>query len=193
VNAALAFDRVTGARGGRVLFEDLSFTLGPGNAALVTGANGSGKSSLVRIGAGLLPPASGHVDRSGDIALLSEATALDPELSLARAVGFWAAIDGHKAAAASALEVVGLAALAAIPVRLLSTGQRRRAAMARVIASGAPIWLLDEPANGLDDGAVATLERVIADHRAAGGIAIVATHSPIDLPDAHPIALGMAE
>ena len=85
--------------------------------------------------------------------------------------------------------MLGLAELAQVPVRLLSTGQRRRAALARVVASGAAVWLLDEPANGLDAASVATLERLIADHCAAGGIALVATHLPLSLPQAHEIAL----
>ena len=188
--SALAFDAVTAARGGRTLFERLSFALAPGDAALVTGPNGAGKSTLVRIAAGLLAPAAGAVRREGDCALLAEAHALDPELPLARALGFWAALDGRRTATMPALAALGLDALDDVPVRMLSTGQRRRAAMARVVASGAAVWLLDEPANGLDDAAVATLERLIADHRAAGGIALVATHLPIGLPGAAAIALG---
>ena len=84
---------------------------------------------------------------------------------------------------------MGLADLARVPVRLLSTGQRRRAALARVVASGAPVWLLDEPANGLDAQSVRVLEGLIAAHRAGGGIALVATHLPIALPDAREIKL----
>jgi heme exporter protein A len=192
VSAALTFDAVTGARGGRTLFEGLSFALAAGDAALVTGPNGAGKSSLVRIAGGLLAPVSGAVRREGDIAMLAEAHALDPELPLARALDFWAAIDERRGAVAGALAGLGLDALADVPVRMLSTGQRRRAAMARVVASGAPIWLLDEPANGLDESAIGTLEALIADHRKAGGIALVATHLPIRLPGAMPIVLGSA-
>ncbi|MCH7863045.1 MAG: ATP-binding cassette domain-containing protein, partial [Proteobacteria bacterium] len=88
-----------------------------------------------------------------------------------------------------ALAAVGLADLAPVPVRMLSTGQRRRAALARVVASGAPVWLLDEPGNGLDIASVALLEGLIAGHRAAGGIALVATHLPLALPDAREVAL----
>jgi heme exporter protein A len=190
MSAALAFDNVTAVRGGRTLFEALSFTLGPGDAALVTGPNGAGKSSLVRLAAGLLAPAAGTVAVAGDRALLTEAAALDPELPLARALGFWAALDGDRAAVDPALVAVGLADLAEVPVRMLSTGQRRRAALARVVASKAPVWLLDEPANGLDAASLDMLEALIADHRAAGGIALVATHLPIRLPDAVPVALG---
>ncbi|MGN6279684.1 MAG: heme ABC exporter ATP-binding protein CcmA [Sphingomonas sp.] len=192
MSATLAFDAVTGKRGGRTLFEGLNFALAPGDAALVTGPNGAGKSSLVRIAGGLLAPAAGAVRREGDIALLAEAHALDPELPLARALGFWAVLDGRRGAVAGALVELGLDQIADVPVRMLSTGQRRRAAMARVAASGAPIWLLDEPANGLDAVAVGTLEALIADHRKDGGIALVATHLPIRLPDAVPVVLGSA-
>jgi len=172
------------ARGGRLLFQGLSFTLAPGQAALVTGPNGAGKSSLIRVAAGLLAPASGSVEGEGARALLTETAALDPELGLGAALGFWARIDGRAGAVAEALQAVNLADLAEVPVRLLSTGQRRRAALARVVTSGAPVWLLDEPANGLDDASVRMFEALIATHRAGGGIALVATHLPIALPDA---------
>lgn len=177
-------------RGGRTLFDGLAFALGAGEAGVVRGPNGVGKSSLVRIAAGLLPPAAGSVEVDGACALLAEAAALDSEATLAQAIGFWARIDGRpQAAVAPALDAVGLGHFAQVPVRFLSTGQRRRAAMARVVASEAPIWLLDEPANGLDAAAVATLEALIAGHRAGGGIALVATHQPIELPGALPIEL----
>ncbi|MGN6376952.1 MAG: heme ABC exporter ATP-binding protein CcmA [Sphingomonas sp.] len=187
---ALAFDAVTVVRGGRTLFAGLSLALGPSDAALVSGPNGVGKSSLVRVAAGLLAPAAGDVRAIGERALLAEASALDAELPLARAVGFWAAIDGRRDATLAALEAVGLADLADVPVRLLSTGQRRRAALARVVAGNAAIWLLDEPANGLDSAAVSMLEGLIATHRVQGGIALVATHLPVALPGAQAIVLG---
>ncbi|MEI9926405.1 MAG: heme ABC exporter ATP-binding protein CcmA [Sphingomonas sp.] len=188
MSAALTFRDVTCARGGRMLFEGLSFALGPGGAALVTGANGAGKSSLVRVAAGLLAPLAGTIECTG-AALLAEQAALDPELTLAGGLGFWAGIDGRAGAVRAALAAVGLDALAQVPVRLLSTGQRRRAGLARVVASGAGVWLLDEPANGLDAASVTTLEALIAVHRAGGGVALVATHLPIDLPDAVEVAL----
>ncbi|AJP73113.1 heme ABC exporter ATP-binding protein CcmA [Sphingomonas hengshuiensis] len=188
MSGTLAFRDVACVRGGRLLFEGLSFALAPGQAALVVGPNGTGKSSMIRIAAGLLAPFAGSVEGEGARALLSEAAALDPELSVAAALGFWARIDGT-ADIAPALEAVGMADLAQVPVRLLSTGQRRRAALARVVASGAPVWLLDEPANGLDVASVAALEGLIARHRAGGGIALVATHLPLALPDAVEVRL----
>ncbi len=190
MSAALSFQGVTCVRGGRSLFEGLSFALAAGDALRVLGANGAGKSSLVRIAAGLLCQASGDVGRDGRIALLAEGTALDEDRTLHAALRFWAQIDGaDERAVGSALEHVALGHLAQVPVRMLSTGQRRRAAMARVLASRAAIWLLDEPANGLDGAAVARLEGLVARHREAGGIALVATHQPIDLGEAKEVAL----
>lgn len=189
MNATLALDDVTCVRGERVLFEALSFTLAPGDAARVTGANGAGKSSLLRIAAGLLSPASGEVKREGAVALLAEQAALDGDATLAEAVAFWARIDRRAGAVAGALDAVGLSAIADAPVRILSTGQRRRGGLARVVVSGAPIWLLDEPTSGLDDAAVDLVAGLIARHRAAGGIALVATHQPLDLPGALEIIL----
>jgi heme exporter protein A len=186
---ALRFDQVALARGGRLLFEGVSFALGPGDAAIVTGPNGTGKSSLLRLAAGLLQAASGVITRDGAVALADENAALDRELPLERALVFWARLDGRVAAVGGAMEQMGLSHLAPVPVRMLSTGQRKRAALARVIASGAGIWLLDEPANGLDAEAVGRLERACAAHQAAGGIVLAATHLALALEAAHPISL----
>ncbi|WP_066808041.1 heme ABC exporter ATP-binding protein CcmA [Sphingomonas asaccharolytica] len=179
----IAFDAVTCVRGGRALFEGLSFALEQGGAALVTGPNGIGKSSLIRLAAGLLAPAAGCIIDDVPRALLTDQASLDEELPLARALAFWARLDGVAGDVAAALDALALSDLADIPVRLLSTGQRRRAAIARVIASGAPLWLLDEPANGLDKMALGLLETTIATHRASGGAVLVASHTPITLPD----------
>ncbi len=175
-------------RGGRLLFEGLDLVLEPGSAALVAGPNGAGKSSLIRIAAGLLPAAAGKVERSGPAALADEALALDAKLGLARALAFWSRLDGTGPSAAMA--AMGLSALAQVPVRMLSTGQRKRAALARVLASGAPLWLLDEPANGLDSDGRARLEGAIAAHRAGGGAILAASHQPIGLPGAARVTLG---
>ena len=185
----LTFDRVSGARGRRTLFADLSFDLGTGDALLVQGPNGVGKSTLVRIAAGLLPPVDGSVTRGGAVALLSEAAALDPQLPLAKALGFWAGLDGARDRVDAALAAMGIGSLAEVPVRMLSTGQRRRAAIARVVAADAPIWLLDEPANGLDAASLERLEAAIATRRAGGGAVLVASHVPVALPDARVVTL----
>ncbi len=183
----LGFDRVTSARGRTTLFRDLSFTLDRGDALLVRGPNGVGKSTLVRIAAGLLPPDAGTVVRPERCGLLADAAALDPERTLAQALGFWARIDGGDAVAAMA--AMAIEPLAPVPVRMLSTGQKRRAAIARVIASVSSLWLLDEPANGLDAASLALLETAIERHRANGGAVLVASHVPVALPDAAEIAL----
>jgi heme exporter protein A len=184
----LAFTDVTCARGGRVLFLGISFALCPGDVLAVGGPNGIGKSSLLRVAAGLLRAEAGVVTRSGDVALADEHPALDPALPLAKALQFWADIDGGSVK--DALASVDMAHLAQVPVRMLSTGQRRRATLARILASGADIWLLDEPANGLDAAGVTILEGLIAAHRLRGGMTVVATHQPLALPDAQNLVLG---
>ena len=186
---ALRFDRVACWRGGRLLFEDVSFALGQGEAAIVTGPNGAGKSSLLRLAAGLLDAAAGAVTRDGAVALADENAALDRELPLGRALRFWARLDGREAALPHAMAAMGLDHLAPVPVRMLSTGQRKRAALARVLASNAPLWLLDEPTNGLDVEAIGRLEQACAAHQSTGGIVLAATHLPLRLSNAHSIPL----
>ena len=178
-------------RGGRLLFEGLSLALAPGEALVVTGPNGVGKSSLLRIAAGLLRPAAGVVERSARPSWLGDQAALDGERMLADALRFWARLDGARGLD-GAMEAMGVAHLACVPVRYLSTGQRRRAAIARTIASGAPLWLLDEPANGLDDEGVARLGVACALHRSQGGAILAATHLPLPLADARALRLGEA-
>jgi len=183
----LRMEAVACVRGGRLLFEGLDLALAPGEAALVTGPNGVGKSSLIRIAAGLLRAAAGAVERGGEAALADEGLALDSKQPLGRALGFWARLDGS--APQAAMEAMGLAALADVPVRMLSTGQRKRAALARVIASGAPLWLLDEPANGLDADGEARLAAAMAAHRAVGGGILAASHQPLGLEAPRRVAL----
>ena len=165
-------------RGDRLLFAQLSFALEGGQALQLSGSNGIGKSSLIRILAGLLSPFAGSVSRLGTIALLDERPALDPHLPLGRALGFWQGIDGPADNEAAKL---GLTDLMDVPVRYLSTGQKKRAALARLIGQKAPVWLLDEPLNGLDTRGVALVEELAAEHCRAGGIAVIASHQPFTL------------
>jgi heme exporter protein A len=170
-------------RGDRVLFGALSLVLEPGQALHVRGPNGIGKSSLLRILAGLLPAFAGTVEREGTVALLDERPALDPLLPLGRALRFWADFDGIGFLALENYgDRLGLSELLDVPVRYLSTGQKKRAAMARLVNQSAPIWLLDEPLNGLDKEAVEITEALAADHCAGGGICVIASHQPFALP-----------
>jgi heme exporter protein A len=166
-------------RGDRLLFRGLSLSLSAGEALQVAGANGVGKSSLIRILAGLLGPYAGTVERSGMAGLVDDRHALDPQLPLGRALAFWRRIDRPAEHAASRL---GLQDLLDVPVRYLSTGQKKRAALARLIGQGAPIWLLDEPLNGLDTDAARLAETLAAEHCAGGGICVIASHQPFALP-----------
>jgi heme exporter protein A len=178
--ARLAIKGLGCRRGGRLLFAGLDLNLSAGQSALIAGPNGIGKSSLLRIVAGLLAPFAGTVDAIGAIALADEAAALDREKVLRAALGFWAELDGASPARIdAALTDLGIAHLADIPVRILSTGQRKRAALARTIVSGADIWLLDEPANGLDVASAQALVQVVERHRLAGGIVLAASHMPL--------------
>ncbi|MEO1170327.1 MAG: heme ABC exporter ATP-binding protein CcmA [Pseudomonadota bacterium] len=193
MSASLTLEALGCVRGDRLLFSALDLSLGSGDAALVTGPNGAGKTSLLRLIAGLLRPQAGSIEIDGRLGFGAIEPALDRELPLERALLYWARIDGGGPAdVARALAAMGLAALAEVPVRMLSTGQLKRAGLARVIASGTDIWLLDEPANGLDTEARGRLETVIADHRAQGGIAVVATHQPLAMPDAAAVVIGDA-
>ncbi len=171
-------------RGGRLLFEGLSLTVAAGEALRVTGPNGSGKSSLLRCLAGLLPPAAGRIEHPAKIAWLGHENALKPGRTLGQELGWWARMDG-----AQALFALGLETLGDVPVRMLSAGQKRRAALARVIASGAELWLLDEPGAGLDATNAKALSAAIGDHLASGGGAIVVTHGETDVPGARELAL----
>ncbi len=182
----LAVQDLACRRGDRLLFARLSFVLEAGQALQLAGSNGIGKSSLIRIIAGLLPAFAGSVDRHGALGLLDERPALDPHLPLGQALAFWQRIDG---AGENRLEQLGLAALLDVPVRYLSTGQKKRAALARLLGQQAPIWLLDEPLNGLDTKGVAMVEQLTADHCRAGGITIIASHQPFTLPGMNRIEL----
>ncbi|WP_338241076.1 heme ABC exporter ATP-binding protein CcmA [Aurantiacibacter hainanensis] len=171
-------------RGERLLFRGLSLDMRAGDACHVTGANGTGKSSLIRILAGLLRPFSGNVMRAGSVALLDQTLALDEHLPLGKALGFWGRIDrwpDRDDATAERMAQLGLSGLLDVPVRYLSTGQRKRAALLRLLGQGADVWLLDEPLNGLDRDAVALVETLVERHVSGGGLAVVASHQPFGL------------
>jgi heme exporter protein A len=172
VNASLRFRDVALRRGGRLLFENLDLELGPGEALQVAGPNGSGKSSLIRLAAGLLRAERGIVERF-ECSLADDNVALDRELPLRRALSFWVEQPDE------AMDALGLAGLAPVPVRLLSSGQLKRATLARVIASGAPLWLLDEPLNALDVDGGNRLASSIERHLASGGAVLAASHQPL--------------
>ena len=183
MQAHLAARDIACRRGDRLLFRGFSATLAAGEALHITGPNGCGKSSLLRILAGLLRPAAGSVERCGHIGLIDERTALAENRGLAEALGFWARLDGTPAeAAATWMDTLRLSRLTHIPVQYLSTGQRKRAAMCRLLAQTAPLWLLDEPLNGLDEEGVAAFTRIITDHLANGGVCVVTSHRALDLP-----------
>ena len=172
MSALLRFEKVALRRGGRLLFEGVDLALHPGDAVHVAGPNGSGKSSLIRLAAGLLRAERGHVERSR-LVMADDALALDRELPLRRALDFWGG-DVEQA-----MEALGLSYLGHVPVRLLSSGQRKRAALARVVASGAPLWLLDEPLNALDAEGSERLAQIIDRHLASGGAVLAASHQPL--------------
>ncbi len=193
-------------RGGRVIFTNIGFRLGAGEALLVTGPNGAGKSSLLRAVAGLLPLAKGQITVApgSDIRLpelchyVGHADALKPSLTVYENLAFWAAFLGNGTAVGggasqieAALAQLGLARIADLPSAYLSAGQKRRVALARLLAVPRPLWLLDEPGTALDAASQKVLNAMMLGHLDAGGMIIAATHAPLGLP-ADELALGRA-
>ena len=181
-------------RGGREVFEGVNFTVAAGEALAVTGRNGAGKTTLLRLIAGLLEPAHGRLELTGGAgeATLAEQAhylghrdALKPALSVLENLQFWGAYLGDKdasiAAGLTALEAVALDGLAGLPAAYLSAGQRRRLAIARLVAAPRPIWLLDEPTAALDTASQERLADLMRSHLAGGGIIVAATHGPLGL------------
>lgn len=183
-------ENVAVVRAGRLILQRLSFSAKSGDIIWLRGANGSGKSTLLRLLSGLLRPASGKLSVVGKIALIDENQPLDYDQTLENALGFWAKIDGsHATLQQEALTAFDLASLAEIPVGYLSTGQRKRASLARLINCGADVWLLDEPYNGLDSANIRRLDDRLLKHAHNGGIAIVAAHQPSSINVAATISL----
>jgi heme exporter protein A len=182
-------------RGERTVFQGLSFTLSGGALIELRGANGSGKSSLLRMMAGLLPPAGGALAWNGTpigedrdshrarVAYVGHLDAVKGALTVAENLAFWAKLrGGSDADVTQALTAFRITDLARVPARHLSAGQRRRVALARLLACPAPLWLLDEPATALDTQAQAALDHAMAAHLGAGGMVVMATHEPGQRP-----------
>ncbi len=190
VSEALEIIDLACQRGGRLLFEGVSAQVVPGGALQLVGPNGTGKSTLLRLLAGLLQPAAGAIRYSGRRAFAGHEVALKPRQPLGVELAHWARLDGGLTRLPAAMTAMNITALAEVPCRLLSSGQRRRAAIARVIAAGAPLWLLDEPTAGLDSASAALLAAAMAAHRAAGGLIVAAVHGDIGLDGAAQLRLG---
>jgi heme exporter protein A len=179
-------------RGGREVFSGLDFEVASGEALAVTGANGSGKTSLLRLIAGLLTVADGSIALTGgetELTLPEQAhylghrDALKPALSVTENLFFWRDFLGGKIADASdSLAAVGLDHAAQLPAAYLSAGQRRRLSIARLLVTGRTVWLLDEPANALDTAGQAMFTALMRDHLAGGGMIVAATHVPLGIP-----------
>jgi heme exporter protein A len=187
-------------RGGRAVFEGLSFAVEGGEALTVTGRNGAGKSSLLRLVAGLLRPAHGRIGLNGgdpeltvaeQVHYLGHQDALKPALSVAENLGFWGGFLGTEAPdIGHCLEAVGLADLADLPAAYLSAGQRRRLSLARLLAAKRPVWLLDEPTSTLDAASQQRLIGLMRTHLGDGGLILAATHAAIGLAQARELRLG---
>lgn len=178
---SLVADNLACRRGERLLFRRLSFRLEAGQACHVTGANGAGKTTLIRALAGLTTPYAGSVSREGALGLLDERTGLDPALPLGKALAFWERVDGCTSPD-GAITILGLEPLLDVPVRFLSTGQKKRAALAALLNRAVPIWLLDEPLSGLDADTIAKVTALIRLHVGGDGIALIASHQALDVP-----------
>ena len=189
-------------RGGRLVLAGVSFALAPGDILLLRGPNGAGKSSLLRLLAGFLAPSAGSlwwqgqpvsVDRAEHRArlhLIGHSNAIKGALTVRENLGFATAVAGVPAAhVAGALGGFDLAALADVPAAYLSAGQQRRLALARLLATPRPLWLLDEPDAGLDAANRGHLARAVAAHRAERGIAVIATHGDLEVAAPHVLEL----
>jgi len=190
---SLTAEKLACARGERRLFDGLSFTVRAGQALAVEGANGAGKTSLLRLLAGFLAPAAGRVvvkDAEGEttdaelrgkrVGWLGHHDGLKPQLTVREQLDFYAALYAQRADA-GVLDQVGLARQAELPCRYLSAGQKRRLALARLLVSQRPLWLLDEPFAALDTSGQALVAQLMARHCGQGGILIAATHEPLGL------------
>ena len=185
----LTLNNLAVARGGVTVLRGLSFTLAPGKALILRGPNGSGKTTLLRTLAGLQPPASGSFDLPPDaVAYAAHADGLKSTLTVAENLTFWAAIYGGPPID-HALQALDLVALVRRLAGELSAGQKRRLGLARLLVTGRPLWLLDEPTVSLDVASVALFAVVVRQHLATGGLAVIATHVDLGLPEAQVLDL----
>jgi heme exporter protein A len=179
----LTAEGLSAVRGGRAVFGGLSLAVHDGEALAVTGPNGSGKSTLLRLLAGLLKPAAGNIvldpaTEDSAIHYLGHLDGLKTALTVRQNLAFWQTL-WRGGPIEPALARLGIAPLADLHAGVLSAGQKRRVALARLIVARRPVWLLDEPATALDAAAEETLSGIVAEHLAGGGMAIIATHRPL--------------
>ncbi|WP_027153699.1 heme ABC exporter ATP-binding protein CcmA [Mesorhizobium sp. WSM2561] len=197
----LIAENLGGERGGEAVFSGLDFALGKGQALIVTGPNGAGKSTLLRVVAGLLPVVAGRLLLEGGgedfpsaasaCHYLGHQNAMKTALSVAENLRFWRDFSGADfLSAEEALAMVGLDGIGHLPFGYLSTGQRRRAAIAKLLVSRRPLWLLDEPTAGLDKASEERFGRLMREHLDEDGIIIAATHLPLGLEGAQELRMG---
>lgn len=186
-------DNLACMRSNRLIYQHISVQIGAREILWVKGRNGSGKSTLLRQIASLLPILAGQLEVSGEIAFTDEKLTFDPNLPLEKALRFWADLDNSSLSKLDdAMQLFDLVMLSTIPVRLLSTGQRKRANLARVFASEAKIYLLDEPYNGLDQDNINALDKAMRQHQKSGGITIIASHIKPEIEIDHILDLDQA-
>lgn len=202
----LIAENLGGERGGEPVFADIGFTLEKGEALVVTGPNGVGKSTLLRVVAGLLPARPGRVLVEGggeDFPTVASAchylghlNAMKTALSVAENLRFWRSFQGDSGegepapGVEDALKTVGLGGIGHLPFGYLSTGQRRRASIAKLLVSHRPVWLLDEPTAGLDKASEERFAGLMRAHLESGGILIAATHLPLGLEGVRTLRMG---
>ena len=188
-------DNLAAERGGRSVFSGVSFAVAGGGLLAVTGPNGAGKSTLLRLIAGFIEPVAGRLAVEPDdvgLSYLGHLDGLKAALTVRENLAFWREVGGGSGNVATALDRLGLGTAIDLPVGVLSAGQQRRVAIARLLLSERPLWLLDEPATALDAEAERTLGGLLGEHVASGGMAIVATHRPLPITPTGTLELGSA-